>query len=176
MASESGKLSSVRWENNSISEREQTSVENAGAPYASWPTMAEWRNSLRGMLTICNGTAFSVGIERRCTRWPEPPQSVYTTSNFLREIATMWTIEKRKDGFYKFKDDDGNLRGSYRDPDVMANHHVFAIQELDRLKKLIADIDRTLRVPAAEYVPAIGDVFKLIDAAKPKYEKISVGE
>lgn len=35
--------------------------------------------------------------------------------------------------------------------------------EVERLRKLIEVIDRTLRVDAAEYVPAIGDVFTLID-------------
>lgn len=34
----------------------------------------------------------------------------------------------------------------------------------DRLESTIKVIDKTLRVPAAEYVPAIQDVFKLIDA------------
>lgn len=32
------------------------------------------------------------------------------------------------------------------------------------LRHLVKRIDETLRVPAAEYVPAIGDVFSLIDA------------
>jgi hypothetical protein len=32
------------------------------------------------------------------------------------------------------------------------------------LRHLVKRIDETLRVPAAEYVPAIGDAFTLIDA------------
>ena len=36
--------------------------------------------------------------------------------------------------------------------------------ERDALRHLVNRIDETLRVPAAEYVPAIGDVFDLIDA------------
>jgi hypothetical protein len=43
------------------------------------------------------------------------------------------------------------------------------VHELERevtgLRQLIEQIDKTLRVPAAEYVPAIGDVFMLIDTA-----------
>lgn len=38
--------------------------------------------------------------------------------------------------------------------------------ERDALRELVEAIDLTLRVPAAEYVPAIGDVFTLIDKAK----------
>lgn len=38
-----------------------------------------------------------------------------------------------------------------------------AAREVLRLRGLVHNIDLTLRVPAAEYVPAIGDVFKLID-------------
>jgi hypothetical protein len=37
---------------------------------------------------------------------------------------------------------------------------------VEKLEALIRDIDYTLRVPAAEYVPAIRDVFKLIDEWK----------
>lgn len=36
-------------------------------------------------------------------------------------------------------------------------------EPVDPALKLIFEIDRTLRVPAAEYVPAISDVFQLID-------------
>lgn len=39
-------------------------------------------------------------------------------------------------------------------------------REIERLLSLIHQIDKTLMIPAAEYVPAIGDVFKLIDDAK----------
>ena len=38
--------------------------------------------------------------------------------------------------------------------------------ELAKANDLIQEIDKTLRVPAAEYVPAIGYVFTLIDKAK----------
>ena len=38
--------------------------------------------------------------------------------------------------------------------------------ERDALRELVEAIDLTLRVPAAAYVPAIGDVFTLIDKAK----------
>jgi len=38
-------------------------------------------------------------------------------------------------------------------------------RQIARLTRLVRDIDTTLRVPAAEYVPAIGDVFELIDRA-----------
>ena len=37
---------------------------------------------------------------------------------------------------------------------------------LDELTAAIRQIDQMLRVPAAEYVPAIGDVFALIDKLK----------
>lgn len=39
-----------------------------------------------------------------------------------------------------------------------------AVSELLVLRHLVKRIDETLRVPAAEYVPAISDVFTLIDA------------
>ena len=35
-----------------------------------------------------------------------------------------------------------------------------------QLEDAIRDVDLALRVPAAEYVPAIGDAFKIIDAAQ----------
>jgi hypothetical protein len=37
------------------------------------------------------------------------------------------------------------------------------IEEIDSLKLALKEIDEVLRVPAAEYVPAIGDAFKIID-------------
>lgn len=46
--------------------------------------------------------------------------------------------------------------------------------ENEQLKELVSAIDRALRVPAAEYVPAIRDVFTLIDnacAALPSHKK-----
>lgn len=39
---------------------------------------------------------------------------------------------------------------------------------------LIEQIDKTLRVPAAEYVPAIVDVFTLIDAFRSSNATISI--
>jgi hypothetical protein len=42
-----------------------------------------------------------------------------------------------------------------------------AAREIRVLRHLVKRIDETLRVPAAEYVPAIGDVFTLIDALSP---------
>lgn len=36
----------------------------------------------------------------------------------------------------------------------------------ERLVGVLDEIDRTLRVPAAEYVPAFGDVFAIIDRTK----------
>lgn len=39
--------------------------------------------------------------------------------------------------------------------------------EIAKLRKVIQQIDQTLRVPAAEYVPAIGDVFTIIDRELP---------
>lgn len=39
-----------------------------------------------------------------------------------------------------------------------------AAREVRVLRHLVKRIDETLRVPAAEYVPAIRDVFDLIDA------------
>lgn len=42
------------------------------------------------------------------------------------------------------------------------------IAENERLRSAIEDIDQTLRVPAAEYVPAISDVFTIIDGLKVK--------
>lgn len=38
--------------------------------------------------------------------------------------------------------------------------------EVARLRRVLSEIETTLRVPAAEYVPAIGDVFTLIDKAR----------
>ena len=38
-----------------------------------------------------------------------------------------------------------------------------------RLCQAIVLIDQTLRVPAAEYVPAIGEVFRIIDGLKVEY-------
>jgi len=38
--------------------------------------------------------------------------------------------------------------------------------EIERLTRLVHDIDVTLRVPAAGYVPVIGDVFEIIDRAE----------
>ena len=38
--------------------------------------------------------------------------------------------------------------------------------EVERLRAAIREIDHTLRVPAAEYVPAIGDAFTIIDRLK----------
>ena len=46
-------------------------------------------------------------------------------------------------------------------------------EKLVKAYGLISDIETTLCVPAAEYVPAIGDVFKLIDNAKIKREALS---
>ena len=42
------------------------------------------------------------------------------------------------------------------------------VAEVERLQELLERIDRTLRIPAAEYVPAIGDVFTLIDNSNRK--------
>lgn len=39
-------------------------------------------------------------------------------------------------------------------------------REANRLREAIQKIDLTLRIPAAEYVPAIGDVFEIIDSLK----------
>lgn len=48
----------------------------------------------------------------------------------------------------------------------MNNDKETAMQErINALEDLIRTIDSTLRVPAAEYVPAIQDVFELIDQA-----------
>lgn len=43
-------------------------------------------------------------------------------------------------------------------------------EELKEAREVIREIDLTLRVPAAEYVPAIGDAFGLIDKFLAKYE------
>jgi len=40
---------------------------------------------------------------------------------------------------------------------------------LDAYEALNA-IDKALTIPAAEYVPAIGDVFKIIDSVRPRIE------
>ena len=40
------------------------------------------------------------------------------------------------------------------------------LQEIERLRAALKLIDETLRVPAAEYVPAIQDVFLIIDKVK----------
>lgn len=49
---------------------------------------------------------------------------------------------------------------------AVANAGLSSLYKLqrDRLKKVVRDIDNTLRVPAAEYVPEIGDVFTIIDS------------
>lgn len=38
--------------------------------------------------------------------------------------------------------------------------------DVARLRRVLLEIENTLRVPAAEYVPAIGDVFTIIDKAR----------
>lgn len=48
------------------------------------------------------------------------------------------------------------------------------LQRIVTLETLIAKIDQTLRVPAAEYVPAIGDVFQLIDDAGLRRDGVQV--
>ena len=40
--------------------------------------------------------------------------------------------------------------------------------EIDKLRSALEKINLTLRIPAAEYVPAIGDVFGIIDEALNK--------
>lgn len=46
---------------------------------------------------------------------------------------------------------------------------------LDAYEALDA-IDKALTIPAAEYVPAIGDVFKIIDSVRPRIETFANGE
>lgn len=46
---------------------------------------------------------------------------------------------------------------------------------LDAYEALNA-IDKALTIPAAEYVPAIGDVFKIIDSVRPRIEAFANGE
>jgi hypothetical protein len=43
--------------------------------------------------------------------------------------------------------------------------HVIEYSAYERLKTALEKIDLTLRIPAAESVPAISDVFKIIDDA-----------
>lgn len=38
-------------------------------------------------------------------------------------------------------------------------------KKFDKLVKALEDVSKVLTVPAAEYVPAIGDAFKIIDQA-----------
>jgi regulator of replication initiation timing len=45
-------------------------------------------------------------------------------------------------------------------------------KENEVLRKLVNDIDLSLRIPAAEFVPAISDVFTLIDKALEQADKI----
>ena len=47
--------------------------------------------------------------------------------------------------------------------------------KIDRLTQALLYVDYTLRVPAAEYVPAIGDVFNIIDKALRKEQGESFG-
>lgn len=84
----------------------------------------------------------------------------------------MWKIEKHPNGSYKFRDDNGNIVGSFMDSDVMAHHAVFSIQERQRLLTLVVSIEKRLR--GAECVPAVVDVLQMIDDAKPKYEEIKI--
>lgn len=43
----------------------------------------------------------------------------------------------------------------------------FRKNRIDQLEAALTAIDHTLRIPAAEYVPAIGDVFTIIDRCMP---------
>jgi hypothetical protein len=47
---------------------------------------------------------------------------------------------------------------------AMRNHLPEILTRMDALEAAIKKIDHTLRVPAAEYVPVIGDVFTIIDS------------
>jgi hypothetical protein len=50
--------------------------------------------------------------------------------------------------------------------DTASHSYTFvSFAEWERLKNALVKIDKTLSIPAAEYVPAIGDVFDIIDAA-----------
>ena len=44
--------------------------------------------------------------------------------------------------------------------------HAGLVERVSMLEEAVSKIDLTLRVPAAEYVPAIGDVFTIIDSLK----------
>lgn len=46
--------------------------------------------------------------------------------------------------------------------------HAGLIERVSMLEEAVGKIDQTLRVPAAEYVPAIGDVFSIIDSLKSR--------
>lgn len=46
--------------------------------------------------------------------------------------------------------------------DLLADYREME-QQLKRAEKALNQIDLALRIPAAEYVPAIGDVFQMID-------------
>lgn len=59
--------------------------------------------------------------------------------------------------------------GVQQEPDQIAGlKQIIARQdaEIEELRKVLHQVDMTLRISATEYVPAIGDVFKIIDAAK----------
>lgn len=59
---------------------------------------------------------------------------------------------------------------------ALATMHGGQAVEIARLRKCIGDIDHTLRVGAAEYVPAIRDVFTLIDALLQEYKAAPAAE
>lgn len=63
------------------------------------------------------------------------------------------------------------LRGKTKDELIhiclmFVDANVRSEAESDGLRRVLDEIDQTLRVPAAEYVPAISDVFTIIDRVK----------
>lgn len=51
-----------------------------------------------------------------------------------------WTIEKGKSFAYRFVDASGKEQGRFRDPDVMAEHFVSALQRIDAYGRRMADL------------------------------------
>lgn len=123
----------------------------------------------------------TIGRCEVCDEWSEELTSVSGISNAKwlcakhqnKEIKTEttgmvgWTIIKDNYGLLVENPKTGERRHIWYGG---LSDHIAEIEqlkvELAKANDLIQEIDKTLRVPAAEYVPVIGDVFTLIDKAK----------
>lgn len=107
------------------------------------------------------------------------PWDVEQTSGFGHDDAPYTVVDARTEQIAECWD---NTPGD-RSPEQNAANAAFIaaanpstvlalLDENERLRALVKRIDETLRVPAAEYVPAISDVFALIDEAKQAEEAL----